>query len=174
MFKLKPWHQKGLLIFFGLFALHRGYTWVQTITKVEAAEPPQIAASVPLQGDAAVDAAIAAMRQGLTELRQAATTGEPAMLQEAERDILKGLLDGLDASGVDPARYQRMADAVAEVEGMFKYIPYRLEVQPGHGLPPIVLMLRRSPWPMIQARRSSAWQAAIVEGGVRLTPKTNP
>lgn len=181
MVKIKPWHQKIILLLFAVFAVQRTYTWVQTVTRAEAADRP--AASQPVAPQAsgdALDVAIADMREGLTELRQAATTGEPAMLQEAEKDILTGLLDALDASVIgsprklDPRRYQRVVDAVAEVEGMFKYIPYRLEVRPEGGLPPIELMLRRSPWPVIQARTGSAWSAAMVEGGVRLTPKASP
>lgn len=177
MLAIKPWHKQLILAVFAAFAVQRAWIWVHTVTQAEAADKPRPSPTATVAPDPAIDRAIATMHEGLTELRQAATTGEPAMLQEAEKTILRGLLDGLDASVVgtpprlDPARYQRMVAAVAEVEGLFKYIPYRLEVRPGSDLPPIDLMLRRSPWPMIQARHGSAWQPAMVEGAVRLTPK---
>lgn len=175
MFKIKPWHQKVILAGFAVFAVQRAWVWIGAITHAEAAAPPQPSLAVSTVKDPALDRAIATMREGMTELRQAATTGEPAMLREAEQDVLRGLLDALDASVVgqprhlDPARYARVVDAVSEVEGLFKYIPYRLEVKPEAGLPPIELMLRRSPWPAVQARKGSAWHAAMVEGAVRLT-----
>lgn len=181
MFAIQPWHKHVLLVVFAAFAVQRAWVWVDTVTHAQAADAPSAQPSLSAPHDPAIDRAIATMREGLTELRQAATTGEPAMLQEAEKTVLRGLLDGLDASVVggrlDAVRYRRMADAVAEVEGLFKYIPYRLEVRPGPELPPIALMLRRSPWPMIQARPASPWQAAMVEGAVRLTlraPKPTP
>ena len=55
-------------------------------------------------------------------------------------------------------------------EGLFKYVPYVMEVRPGGDMPAFTLTLRRSPWPVLQARRS-AWQASLVEGTVRLSPK---
>lgn len=122
-----------------------------------------------------LESALQAMRNGLTNLRQAAKTGEPAALQEAERDILAPLLDALALSRVggrvDAARYMRVHDAVLEVQGLFKEIPYFLEVRPGGELPPIRLSLRRSPHPAIQARpRPLGWRSELQGDGVVLRP----
>lgn len=172
MFRLPPWVPRVMLALGAVGLLWRGAAWLDRMELAGApAQASPSASATP--ADPAVERAIFAMRQGLTELRQAATTGEPAMLQEAEKDILAGLLDALDASVVDgavePGRYARVLEAVAEVEGLFKYIPYVLEVEPGGELPGFTLLLRRSPYPMIE-RRQMAWRAALVGGGVKLTP----
>lgn len=173
MMKLAPWVPRALLALGAAGLLWRGVHWFDMIGGAGGPAQASPSAATPV-AEPAVERAIARMREGLTELRQAATTGEPAMLQEAEKDILAGLLDGLEASvvdgAVDPVRYRRVLAAVAEVEGLFKYIPYVLEVVPGGELPAFTLPLRRSPYPVIQARRM-AWRSAIVGGGVRLTPK---
>lgn len=172
MFKLPPWMPKAMLGLMAVGLVWRGAAWLERMEIAGAPAQASPSAAAPT-ADPALEAALQAMREGLTELRQAATTGEPAMLQEAERDILAGLLDALDASVVDgrvePGRYARVLAAVAEVEGLFKYIPYVLEVEPGGDLPGFTLLLRRSPYPMIEARRM-AWKAALVGGGVKLSP----
>ncbi|MFP5501784.1 MAG: hypothetical protein ACLGIN_04790 [Candidatus Sericytochromatia bacterium] len=173
MLRLPPWVPRAMLVLAAVGLLWRGAAWLERMELTGAPAQATPSAGVP-PADPAVERAIVAMRQGLTELRQAATTGEPAMLQEAEKDILAGLLDALDASvvdgTVDPGRYARVLEAVAEVEGLFKYIPYVLEVEPGGNLPGFTLLLRRSPYPMIEGREM-AWRAALVGGGVKLTPR---
>jgi hypothetical protein len=112
---------------------------------------------------------------GLTDIREAATTGDPGMLREAEREILSSLLDALDESLVgdrpDPARYARVLAAYNQVSGMFKEIPYTLEVQPGNGLQDFTLKLRRPPQGAIASRKPPLrWHAEEIPGGIRLTP----
>lgn len=141
------------------------------------AAPDAAIASTAATPDAApaFEDALQATRDGLTYLRQAAKTGEPAALQEAERDILLPLLDALAATKVDgrvdPARYQRVYQTVLEVQGLFRDIPYFLEVQPGGDLPSFRLLLRRSPVPAIQARpRPLGWRVEMLGDGVILRP----
>jgi hypothetical protein len=122
-----------------------------------------------------VDRALEEMRMGLTELRQAAKTGDPLALREAERDILGPLLDGLAASrtegALDAPSYSRVVAGVAEVQGLFREIPYLLVVKPGGTATEIRLPLRRSPIPAIEARgQSFGWRMAIDGDTVTLTP----
>jgi hypothetical protein len=141
-----------------------------------AAPDPAIASAAAMPDAApAFEASLQAARDGLTYLRQAAKTGEPSALQEAERDILLPLLDALAATKVDgrvdPVRYQRVYQTVLEVQGLFREIPYFLEVQPGGDLPPFRLLLRRSPVPAIQARpRPLGWRMEMAGDGVILRP----
>ena len=133
-------------------------------------------AAQPNSADARLEAALVEMGVGLTYLRQAAKTGDPEALRQAEQDVLGPLLDALDLAMTgspprpEPSRYSRVLAAVAQAEGLFKYVPYVLEVRPGGELPGFTLTLRRSPWPVLQSRRS-AWQARLVDGTVQLTPK---
>jgi hypothetical protein len=139
--------------------------------------PDAAIASTAATPDAApaFEASLQAARDGLTYLRQAAKTGEPSALQEAERDILLPLLDALAATKVDgrvdPARYQRVYQTVIEVQGLFREIPYFLEVQPGGDMPSFRLLLRRSPVPAIQSRsRPLGWRVETLGDGVILRP----
>jgi hypothetical protein len=158
----------------GLYALAQ---WAPTLGGGGAGAPVAATAQAPARPSPVpeLEASLAAARGGLTYLRQAAKTGEPAALQEAERDILMPLLDALEAckvdGRVDRARYTRVTETVAEVQGLFKDLPYHLEVQPGDGLPGFRLSLRRSPYPAIQARpRPLGWKAELVGDGVILRP----
>jgi hypothetical protein len=140
-----------------------------------AAPDAAIASAAMPDAAPAFEDSLQAARDGLTYLRQAAKTGEPAALQEAERDILLPLLDALAATKVDgrvdPARYQRVYQTVLEVQGLFREIPYFLEVQPGGDLPSFRLLLRRSPVPAIQGRpRPLGWRVEMLGDGVILRP----
>ena len=141
--------------------------------QVNAGDGAQPVAAKPSPTSPELEAALQAMRNGLTNLRQAAKTGDPAALQEAERDILAPLLDALALicvdGRVDAGRYMRVYETVLEVQGLFKEIPYFLEVQPGGGLPSFRLLLRRSPYPAIQARRLG-WRVETQGDGVILRP----
>lgn len=117
-------------------------------------------------------AALARIREGGCQLRQAARNGEPALLQEAEREVLAGLLDALDEAPRDPAHYARLETAVAGVAGLFKYVPYALEVRPDDGRPVLRLSLRRSAYPVVLARRGLAhWQSRLEGDVLVLTPR---
>lgn len=117
--------------------------------------------------------AIAGMAFGLTDLHEAAGTGDPIALRQAEREVLQPLLAGLEGclvdGRVDARRYRRLYDEVGRVQGMFKEIPYRLEVRPGGALPAFTLELRRSPLPVLRAMRLH-WRVVPIDGGARLLP----
>jgi hypothetical protein len=174
MEKLKPLVVAG----FAGIALFGGWQWNANLighpeAAVASAEVLPVAASPSPVPDVAT--AIQAMRLGLTDLRQAAKTGDPESLREAERDILVPLLDALAASKVngklDRTCYLQVVDAVNEAQGLFKEIPYFLEVQPGDNLPSFRLRLRRSPYPVIQARpRPLGWKVEVQGDGVILRP----
>ncbi|HEY9722582.1 MAG TPA: hypothetical protein V6D47_11225 [Oscillatoriaceae cyanobacterium] len=135
------------------------------------AAPCGLARATPSARPDAIATAIAGMDFGLTDLREAAGTGDPVALRQAEREVLLPLLLGLDdcviAGRVDPTRYRRLYAAVTRVQGMFKEIPYRLVVQPGGGLPSFTLELRRSPVPVLRSQ-PTRWRVEPVDGGVRL------
>lgn len=129
------------------------------------------------QTEDALERALFNVTQGMGHLRLAARSGEPLLLREAEREIVGGLLDGLDACGdgrgrPEAARYARVYDAYERVQGLFKEIPYVLIVEPGPGLPAWSLPLRRNPWGLMQGRRRAAgtWRAELIASGVRLRP----
>lgn len=136
---------------------------------------PRARAIAPSASDPQLEKAVLQVGAGLTDIREAATTGDPGMLREAEREILNALLDALDQSLVegrpDPARYARVLAAYNQVRGMFKEIPYTLEVQPGNGLQDFTLRLRRPPQGVIATRRQPLrWRVEETPGGVRLVP----
>ena len=89
--------------------------------------------------------------------------------------LTKRLLDGLAASksdgSLDRLGYARMVAGVAEVQGLFREIPYLLVVKPGEGLTEIRLPLRRSPIPAIESRgKALGWAMAVDGDTVTLTP----
>lgn len=173
MEKLKPL----VVATFAALALLGGWQWNthllgRSTPDATIASADTLAAPSPAPD---VATAIQAMRLGLTDLRQAAKTGDPESLREAERDVLVPLLDALAASKVngklDRSCYLQVVDAVNEAQGLFKEIPYFLEVQPGDNLPPFRLQLRRSPYPVIQSRpRPLGWKAEVEGDGVILRP----
>lgn len=173
MEKLKPL----VVATFAALALLGGWQWNANLLGRAGASPDAAVASAEALVSPSPDVATAvqAMRLGLTDLRQAAKTGDPDSLREAERDVLVPLLDALAASKVngklDRSCYLQVVDAVNEAQGLFKEIPYFLEVQPGDDLPPFRLQLRRSPYPVIQARpRPLGWKAEVQGDGVILRP----
>lgn len=137
-----------------------------------------LALALPAQAadeDARVDADVAAMRVGIGDLFQAAKSGHPTLLQDAESEILASLLDGLEASAsggrVDADRYQRVFTGFDEARHLFRELPYTLEVDPGDGMPPISLPLRKHPWWQLSAHPLQGWQAQLVASGVVLKPR---
>jgi hypothetical protein len=115
---------------------------------------------------------------GITDLNQAAKSGDPMLLREAEREVLEGLIQALGASGVqgrlNASRYQAVYRAENRLGGLFPALPYHLEVLPDAPLPPFWLTLRRSPWPLFQfGRRLEGWRIQQVPGGVRLSTREN-
>lgn len=138
---------------------------------------PGVVPALAQAADEPLDRALFGVYQGIGHLRQAAKGGDPLLLQEAEREVLAGLLDGLDTcrtddSGhLDPDRYAQVLAAYQHAQGLFKEIPYVLEVQPGQGLAAWSLPLRRHPWGLIWDRPgAAAWKADMIESGVRLRP----
>lgn len=121
-----------------------------------------------------VELAVWQVEHGAGHLRIAARTGSSLLLQEAEREIVEGLLAGLGAataSGVlERSRYQRMREAYEHAQGVFKDLPYQLVVEPGEGLTGFVLPLRRHPWLTLLDEAPVGWRAERIESGVRLTP----
>ena len=124
--------------------------------------------------EAPMDIAIWDVQQGVGHLKIAAKSGSPALLQEAEREVLLGLLDGLETAAaeghVDRGHYDRVFEAYEYAQGVFKELPYRLMVEPGRGLRPFELTLRRHPWLTVLDRPVKGWHAEMIESGVRLTP----
>jgi hypothetical protein len=135
---------------------------------------PTAACAWPADEDARVEADVAAIRRGIGDLFQAARSGHPVLLQDAEREVLEGLLDGLEASmaggKLDAARYNRVLEGYDEAKHLFKELPYNLEVMPGEGLRSISLPLRRHPWWTLSERPLQGWQAEKVESGASLKP----
>ena len=173
MDRLKPLLVAG----FGLVFLYGAWQWDAGFRggRAERGGAIAVASTLPPAGAPELDAALGRMRGGLSYLRQAAKTGMPEALQEAERDVLGPLLDALAAVRVDgrgdPARYERVAEAVSEAQGLFKEIPYALEVEPGGDLPALKLALRRPALPAIQARTAPlGWQVSTEGDGVVLRP----
>jgi hypothetical protein len=116
------------------------------------------------------------MGLGLTDLNQAAKSGDPTLLREAEREVLEGLLQALGAScaqgRLNASRYLAVYGAENRLGGLFPALPFHLEVLPDAPLPPFNLTLRRSPWPLFQfGRRLEGWRVKQVPGGVRLSPR---
>jgi hypothetical protein len=112
------------------------------------------------------------MRRGIGDLFQAARSGHPTLLQDAENEIVTSLLDGLEASAsggrVDAGRNQKVLAGFDEAKHLFRELPYSLYVDPGNGLPRISLPLRKHPWWVLQARPLQGWQAERVESGATL------
>ena len=125
--------------------------------------------------DSRVNLDVEYMRRGIGDLFQAARSGHPSLLQDAETEILEGLLDGLDASlsggRVDAQRYQRVLDGFEEAKHLFRELPYTLDVDPGNGMTPISLPLRKHPWWTLTAHPLQGWQAERVESGATLRPR---
>lgn len=119
-----------------------------------------------------LEASIWDVHEGVGHLKIAAKSGSPALLQEAEREILTGLLAGLETAatgeGLDRERYARVYAAYEHAQGVFKDLPYRLVVEPRGGLRGFELPLRRHPWLVISDRPVAGWQAELIESGVRL------
>ncbi|MDB5101379.1 MAG: hypothetical protein JWM80_5800 [Cyanobacteria bacterium RYN_339] len=136
-----------------------------------AAPLPALAAD----DDARVDGDLDAMRRGIGDLFQAARSGHPTLLQDAENEILTSLLDGLDASTtggkVDAGRYQKVLVGFNEAKHLFRELPYSLEVDPGNGMPAISLPLRKHPWWQLSAHPLQGWNAQLAESGVTLRPR---
>lgn len=133
------------------------------------------AAASPADADVRADRDLDAVRRGVSDLFSAAKGGHPMLLQDAEREVLSGLLDGLEASAddgrVDPARYNRVLEGYDEAQHLFKELPYSLEVDPGEGLRPFTLSLRRHPWWDLLAHPLHGWQAELIESGARLVAR---
>jgi hypothetical protein len=138
---------------------------------VLAAMPEEALPTDPL------DASEFEVRQGVGHLLVAAKSGSPLLLQEAEREIVLGLVAGLEATAagdrgdrVDRGRYDRVFQAYEHAQGVFKDLPYRLVVEPGPGLRGFELPLRRHPWLVVMKRPVAGWRAELIQSGVRLTP----
>lgn len=134
-----------------------------------AAMPEEARPSDPLE------ASIDDVHTGVGHLKIAAKSGTPALLQEAEREILLGLLAGLETTteggGLVRDRWLRVYEAYEHAQGVFKDLPYRVVVEPGHGQRGFELPLRRHPWLVIMDRPVSGWRAEMIESGVRLSPR---
>jgi hypothetical protein len=119
--------------------------------------------SAPLDG---------AVRRGVGDLFQAAKSGHPSLLQDAEREVVGGLIDGLEActsdGKVDAGRYEQVLADYDAAKHLFRELPYTLEVDPGNGLRPFSLPLRRHPWWDLTQRPPHGWQAVLIESGARL------
>jgi hypothetical protein len=122
-----------------------------------------------------VDADVDAMRRGIGDLFQAARSGHPSLLQDAESEIVASLLDGLEASAsggrLDGSRYQKVLEGYNEAKHLFRELPYTLDVDPGNGLPPISLPLRKHPWWALSAHPLQGWEAQRVASGAVLRPR---
>ncbi len=150
-----------------------GATWA--LWPGTAAQPPAAIAAMPeeaLPSDP-LEASIRDVHEGVGHLKIAAKSGTPALLQEAEREILTGLLAGLATAaaggGLDRARYDRVYAAYEHAQGVFKDLPYRVVVEPGGGMRGFTLPLRRHPWLVVMDQPVAGWRAEMIESGVRLT-----
>jgi hypothetical protein len=112
------------------------------------------------------------VRRGVGDLFQAAKSGHPSLLQDAEREIVSGLMDGLEACAsegkIDAGRYEQVLADYDSAKHLFRELPYTLEVDPGNGLRPFSLPLRRHPWWDLTLRPPHGWQAVLIESGARL------
>ena len=124
-----------------------------------------------------IEASVFTVQEGASHLKIAAKSGSPLLLQEAEREILGGLFYGLALAmaggALDEGRYKRVYGAYEHVQGVFKDLPYRVIVEPGNGLPPFELTLRRHPWLLLMDALVPGWRAEMIESGARLTPLLN-
>lgn len=131
--------------------------------------------ALALDGDSRADQDFASVRRGVSDLFAAAQGGHPSLLQDAEREVVAGLLDGLEAANtnghVDANRYARVLAGYDEANHLFKELPYTLEVDPGDGLRPFSLPLRRHPWWDLSAHPIQGWQAELIESGARLVAR---
>ena len=144
-----------------------------------AGAPDRPPAAIAAMADEALpadplDASVWDVHHGIGHLKVAAKSGSPLLLQEAEREILLGLFAGLETAragvGLDRDRYARVYQAYDDAQGVFKDLPYRLVVEPGHGQRGFELPLRRHPWLVDMDRPVAGWRAELIESGVRLTP----
>ena len=112
------------------------------------------------------------VRRGVGDLFQAAKSGHPSLLQDAEREVVRGLMDGLEACAsegkIDAGRYEQVLADYDSAKHLFRELPYTLEVDPGNGLRPFSLPLRRHPWWDLTLRPPHGWQAVLIESGARL------
>ena len=139
--------------------------------------PPVAVAAMPEEAPPTdpLDASIWDIHHGVGHLKVAAKSGSPLLLQEAEREILTGLLAGLETTGagvgLDRDRYLRVFEAYEHAQGVFKDLPYRIVVEPGHGLAAFELPLRRHPWLVVMDRPVAGWRSELIASGLRLRPQ---
>lgn len=120
----------------------------------------------------AIDAAVFSVEEGTGHLLIAAKSGGTLLLQEAEREILVGLLAGMAATTADGgfvvSAWERVLGAYEHTQGLFKDLPYRIVVEPGHSQRGFELTLRRHPWLVLMEDPPPGWRVELIESGARL------